>query len=534
MKRSILLLLSVLSGILLAAAWPEKGFTPLIFIAWVPLLVVQQELGDSKRKGIFLYAFLTFLIWNILTTWWIWNSTDAGAIGAWVLNSLFMASVFYVYHLSKVKLFNNKRGTAILLFYWISWEYFHMNWELTWPWLSLGNVFASQHKWIQWYEYTGIFGGTVWVFLVNFLIFTMIRSFRYKDGKRLLLNLSGTILLLVLPLLWSYHLYNNYTEEINPVEVIVIQPNIDPYNEEFTLPHQVVLERNLKLARPLITDSTRFIISPESAIQEGIWEHLLIYSSSIATIKQFIKPYPRLAYVIGASTWRKIGKDEKMTNAARKLRDSDQHYYSYNTAFLIDNSDYIQIHHKSKLTPGVERMPSYGILKPLEKLAIDLGGVSGTLGWDDKPVVFEPFRSEVKAAPVICYESVYGEYVTQYIREGAELIFVITNDGWWGNTPGYRQHLLFSVLRAIETRRDVARSANTGVSAIINQKGDILQKTDYWVPAALKAKLNINDKQTFYVKYGDYIARISGFVSVLILLISFTQGFLKKRKSTVV
>ena len=534
MKKSILFILSILSGLLLSAAWPENGFTLLIFIAWVPLLIVQQELGDKNRKGMFWYALVTFLIWNVLTTWWIWNSTGAGAVAAWVLNSLFMASVFYVFHLSRVKLFNNKRGVAILLFYWISWEYFHMNWELTWPWLTLGNVFSSQHKWIQWYEYTGVLGGTTWVFIVNFLVFTVIRSSQFKNIQRLVVNGIGVVLFVALPMVYSYHIYNNYSEEINPVEVIVVQPNIDPYNEEFSLPPDVILERNLKLARPLLTDSTRFVVSPESAIQEGIWEHLMNYSTSIATIRKFIAPYPDLSYIIGASTWRKIGKDETMTNAARKLHDRDQYYYSYNTAFLIDNSEFIQLHHKSKLTPGVERMPSYGILKPLEKLAVNLGGVVGTLGWDNSPVVFQPAHEEIKVAPVICYESVYGDYLAEYIREGAQLIFVITNDGWWGDTPGYRQHFLFSVMRAIETRRDVARSANTGISAFINQRGDVLQKTKYWEPDVLKANLNINDKQTFYVAFGDYLARIAAFVSVLVLLISFVQGFLKKRKSTVV
>ena len=534
MKKLVLLLFSILSGVLLAAAWPAKGFTPLIFISWVPLLLIQQELGDTRRKGMFWYALLSFFIWNVLTTWWIWNSTDMGAVAAWFLNSLFMAFVFYVFHLSKMKLFNNKRGTAILLFYWLSWEYFHMNWELTWPWLSLGNVFAAHPKWIQWYEYTGILGGSTWVFIINILIFTAIRSAKYSDWLRVIKNGFAVIVLLAVPFIYSYNRYNNYNEEINPVEVVVVQPNIDPYNEEFSLPHEAVLERNLKLARPLITDSTQFIVSPESAIQEGIWEHLLNYSSSIASIRRFIAPYPNLSYVIGASTWRKIGKSEKKTYAARKLPDGDGYYYSYNTAFLVDNSEHIQLHHKSKLTPGVERMPSYGILKPLENLAINLGGVVGTLGWDDTPVVFQPEGSNVKVAPVICYESVYGEYVAQYVRDGAQLIFVITNDGWWGDTPGYRQHLLFSVLRAIETRRDVARSANTGISAFINQRGEIIKKTKYWKAVAIKAKLNINDEQTFYVKNGDYFARIASFVSVLVLLISFTQGFLRKRKSTVI
>ena len=113
------------------------------------------------------------------------------------------------------------------------------------------------------------------------------------------------------------------------------------------------------------------------------------------------------------------------------------------------------------------------------------------------------------------------------------MILVITNDGWWGNTPGHRQHFLFSILRAIETRRSIARSANTGISAFINQRGDVFQQTAYWEPAVIKQQINANDKLTYYVKNGDYIARVSVFISVLVLLISLIQGFLKKKKSLV-
>ena len=139
MKKSVLLLLSILSGLLLAVSWPVNGLTFLVFIGFVPLLIVQNELGEKKRKGMFLYALTAFLTWNILTTWWIWNSTEGGAIAAWVLNSIFMATVFYLFHISKVKLFNNKRGNAILIFYWISWEYFHSNNPLT-KWKMLTKI----------------------------------------------------------------------------------------------------------------------------------------------------------------------------------------------------------------------------------------------------------------------------------------------------------------------------------------------------------------------------------------------------------
>jgi apolipoprotein N-acyltransferase len=104
-------------------------------------------------------------------------------------------------------------------------------------------------------------------------------------------------------------------------------------------------------------------------------------------------------------------------------------------------------------------------------------------------------------------------------------MFVITNDGWWEDTPGYKQHLSFSKLRAIETRRSIARSANTGISAFINQKGEILKSTNWWEQAVIKSKLYLNNKQTFYTKHGDMIGRIASFLAVLMLLYSWVLKY---------
>jgi len=536
MKRIHLLLLSVLSGFLFALAWPERGFNLLIFVAFVPLFFIQQQLGDTQKRGMFWYAWLSFLIWNALTTWWIWYSTDVGSILAIVLNSLFVAVIFQLFHVSKKKLYQNRQGFIILLFYWISWEYFHMNWDLTWSWLNLGNVFAASPKWIQWYEYTGTLGGTAWVIIINILIYHVLKSlFIDKQKKMVLLNGIVILVLMLVPVILSLIIYNNYEETENPVEVVVVQPNTDPYNEAYDTKPEELLQKNLALAKQKITDNTRFVVFPESTLYDGrygIWEENLWRSPLLRMVQDFIFEHPNVSVVIGASTYRKIGKGEEKTNAARKFRDSKGYYYAYNTAFLVDTTQVVQIHHKSKLTPGVEIMPSWGILKPIENLAIDLGGTIGTLARDEKTVVFEDDEYNI-VSPIICYESVYGEFVAKTIREGAGLIFVVTNDGWWGNSPGHRQHFLFSVLRAIETRRSIARSANTGISAFIDQRGEVFQKTKYWEPAVIRQTLNINNELTYYVRNGDYFARVSILVSVLVLLISFTQGFLRKKKSLV-
>lgn len=532
MKTKSLLLLSVLSGLLMFASWPANGFTPLVFVALVPLLFVQQYLGDNNKKGMFWYSWLAFFLWNILTTWWIWNSTISGALMAFVLNSLFTAVVFQFYHLSKKKLFNNKRGTFILLFYWVTWEYFHMNWDLTWSWLNLGNVFASKHTWIQWYEYTGSLGGTVWVIVVNILIYNVVSGLLDKIKKnRIMVSAVGLVVAMAVPLIISFWIYNNYQESENPVDIVVVQPNIDPYHEQYSLPYETILNKNLELAATLITDSTDFVVFPESALQEDIWENWIDRSRSLRSIKKALVNYPNISVVIGATTYELIKNGEKLTNAARKFSKTKDHYYAYNTAILIENEQDFQLHHKSKLTPGVEIMPSWWFLKPIEKLAIDLGGTTGTLGREDRPVAFISSNGKAGVAPIICYESVYGEFVANSVNLGAGLIFVVTNDGWWGNTPGYKQHFLFSVLRAIETRRSVARSANTGTSAFINQRGDVIQQTAYWEPAVIQQTLNANYKQTYYAENGDYIARVSAFVSALLILIAFVQGYLRKKNN---
>ncbi len=530
MKRLHLLLLSVLSGLLLAASWPVRGFTPLIFVAFVPLFFVQQQLGDTGKKGLFWLSWLTFLIWNALTTWWIWNSTAGGAIAAILLNALFMAVVFQVFHISKKWLFGNRRGFGILIFYWVSWEYFHMHWDLSWPWLTLGNVFAAKHLWIQWYEYTGVLGGTVWVIVANILVFNIVEHVLVKKNRRFTVNAILLFLWIFVPLSWSLYRYDHYRETKDPVRVVVVQPNVDPYTEEYQVPPAELLQRNLKLAAEKVNDSTDYVVFPESAIQENIWEGNLRRSQSIRTLKNFIRPYPRLSLVIGATTYRWLGPNEKRTSAARFYR-KGLYYYAYNTAFYIDHSPYVQIHHKSIFVPGVEEMPDWFLLKPLEKFAIDLGGTVGTLKGDDHISLFENRQTGTGIATAICYESVYGDYIADYVRHGANLLFVITNDGWWGNTPGYRQHFLFSVLRAIETRRDVARSANTGTSAFINQRGDVFEKTPYWKPAVISRTLNRNSQLTYYVRHGDQIARVSAYISAMILLVSLVQGILKRQKS---
>ena len=576
MKNITKISLALLSGLMIAASWSFNGFTALIFIAFVPLLFLQDKALSQRdnettrqqgKSNIFLLSFLAFLVWNALTTWWVWNSTPAGSIAMILLNSAFMATTFWLYHFTRTKVFHNKGGFFLLILFFLAFENLHLNWQLNWPWLNIGNVFARNHTWIQWYEFTGVAGGTIWVLLANILAYKSLRAIGCGRQTSVPEPVEGTIgistspvtdlkrdnrfsqfliflTIVLVPIIVSKIMYHTYEEKGEEVEVVVVQPNIDPYKEEFTLSTAEILDRNFSVAEPLLTEKTRFVVSPESSIHENIWLEKINLYYSIKESKLFSKNN-EITYIVGAST---LGMaSDKNDFAARKFYDVDEYYYSYNTVLSINDTADIQLHHKSRLTPGVEMMPSWWFMRPLRNLAIDLGGTVGTLKSEDQATVFtyerqqdneaivqssvakSQWSKEYKVAPLICYESVFGGYVTDFVRNGANMIFVITNDGWWGDTPGHRQHFDMSKLRAIENRRGVARSANTGISGFINQRGDVVERTDYWEPTALRNTLNVNDEMTFYSHYGDYLYRAASFVAMIVLCFSFVTSILRKK-----
>jgi apolipoprotein N-acyltransferase len=548
LKKIWLILLSVLSGVLLAAAWPARGFPGLLFIGLIPLLFIEDHISVRREKffrfSVLLYSYPAFFTWNLLTTWWIVNSTTVGAAMAIVINSFFMALVFQAFHFSKKHLKSAASGYAALIFYWISFEYLHLNWNLNWPWLNLGNGFASFHKWVQWYEYTGAIGGTLWVLVANIAGYKLMQDagcrmqdagtggksvIRYlASGRRHLYALILFHLWILLPICISYYIYRNYKEDARPVHVVVVQPNFDPYSEQYTVPPQQVLARIMELGFPMVDSTTDFLIAPESAIQEDMWENDLSTFYTLPALRQYVAKYPGLNIIVGGSTFRYYRPGEKVPYTARKFRDAEEYYNAYNAAIMVNALDSLQLYHKSKLTPGVETLPSFRGLKWLERFAIDLGGTVGSLGTDDLRKVYRTVNT-VPASAVICYESVFGEFFAEFVKNGAEVMFIITNDGWWGNSGGYRQHFSFASLRAIETRRSIARSANTGISAFIDQRGDDHQKTPYWKPAAIKGSINANSTITFYTRNGDYLARMSVALMVIIFLMSVGMVFINSK-----
>ncbi len=375
-------------------------------------------------------------------------------------------------------------------------------------------------------------GGTLWIILVNAFVFEALILFILKSEfiKKKLIYSGIALLLIIFPILISQLIYSNYKETNNPVDVVVVQPNVDPYNEQYTAPPVEIMNKILQLAEKKVDSNVSFVVCPESALQEYAYEDQLSFVSSVQGIHAFLNKYKNLSFMVGLSTHKVAKGADTLDVGAKRYPEAPGYYIPYNTALLIDKPYTLPFYHKSKLTPGVEKMPFKKLFKPIEKFAINLGGTIGSLGIDAERKSFTTTLKGVKVSPIICYESIYGEFVSEFVRNGSNLLFIITNDGWWGNSPGHRQHFSFATLRAIETRRDIARSANTGISGFINQRGDVLMRTKYWEPDVIRHQMNANSAITFYVRYGDYMGRFCYYSGLMLLLASLLYSIVKRRR----
>ena len=513
--------LSILSGLMLGISWPTYGFYFLIFIAFTPLIHLIQS---NKNENIFkltFFSFVTFMVWNIITTHWLYYATLTGMLFAIIVNSILMSLIVLV-SLSIWKKLSYKLSIIFFISLWICFEKFHLNWDFSWPWLNLGNVFSENIKIIQWYEYTGVFGGTLWVLISNFVSYNLLKKLINHENFK-----SDTIyvsVIILIPIIVSLIIYTNIDIEEEKIKTVVIQPNIDPYNEKFNRSN----DQNLRYLESILNDvknRNSLVILPETYFSDGSLISSLNYSTLIEGLKVIRERYDT-EILTGIELYDVFNDSSRVKKYSNRL-ENNRWLDLFNASIFI--SEDIDIYKKSKLVVGIEKMPYKNFLEPLlGTLLIDFGGLSYSRGYQDYRTVFKS-NTGTKVAPIICYESIYGEYVSEYVRNGANLLAIITNDGWWNNTEGHKQHLSYARLRSIETRKNIVRSANTGISAVINYRGEILKTIGYEQEGLINKNVGMNDKITFYTKYGDYIFRLCLFF-IIIISAFYLANLLKVKK----
>lgn len=515
-RRLIAVLTSVL---LLSLGWLGfGGFTSLAGL--VPLLWISDSFGDTRREWwrMFGWATLAFVLWNAATVWWVWNATPVGPIAATLVSTTLNLIAFMAFHTVSKKA-PRALAYTLLVAGWITTEYWYTWGEISFPWLILGNGFSEVPWAVQWYEYTGVFGGTLWVLLTNILLYETIK----KRSRR---HAVATAVMVVVPIAISLGIYCTYSPSTRTAKMAVVQPNVDCYDKFHS--DSEWQEQNLLELLAEVPEGVDFIALPETTLPDYIYEPNVEREMIVRAIADTLREKnPGAVVVTGASTWRDYRAGHQSATARKR---GNEYYDIFNSALEITPAGEVDIYHKSRLVIGVEKMPLPWVFKMLEFLVIDLGGTVGQLGVGTHPKCFD--NGDVKVGPAICYEAVYGDFYGGFAREGANAMMVISNDGWWGNTPGHKRLFAFCRLRAIEHRRAIARSANTGISGFISERGDDGERMEWEERGVLTADVTLNSQKTFYTHYGDYIGRLARYVALLCLL--YFMAYRIRRKNYLV
>jgi len=533
MNKYTLVGLSVTGGILSGLAWTGWCSGLILLIAFVPFFLIENHLFENPKRfspnDFFIFILPGFVIFSIIVVGWMRVASITGAICVIMGLSFLMAFTLWLAHIVRL-MAGNLIGFISMITFWLGYEYISLNINIISPWLNLGNGLSKDILFIQWYEVTGTAGGSLWILFSN-LFFTLIMVNSFTRNRRNVKFLIIWLLIIIIPSAISITRY--YTIKQNSghgSEVIIIQPNTDPFTEKFTIPFEDQLKKVISLANQEIGDKTEWIITPETTVDDPTNLDDMANDKYVRMIKDMIAQYPGINVVSGLVTYRLYpALKEAPTRSARRIDASGLYYDHFNSAVQIDTGKHVRIYHKSKLVPGIEMQFSNGPGRLITRILPYLGGTKWGYGIQKDRVCFEHTGTSHKIAPVICYESVFGRFVAEYVKNGAEALFIITNDGWWKNTNGYKQHLYYASLRAIETRRPVARAANTGVSCIIDIRGRRIVETNWWSRDVIKGEIQPETRITTYVRHGDYLLWISVFVSSFILLIVFIVIPVKKK-----
>jgi len=462
------------------------------------------------------YLYASFLLFNTISCGWICNASIFGGLSEIIINSAFM-SVPWIIHKKAADHKNNGFAKLMLITSWLAFEYIHTYWELQWPWLSLGNAFATETMLVQWYEFTGVLGGTAWIMLLACSLDAVLFRIRSREMHRgLRSELVIFSFLVFAPITVSATLYAQETTKEGNNATVVVQPNFDAYSHSGLSPKQQVAKL-LRLTKQSIGAETNTVLWPEVSISTVLDENHLQSHRLLQPVLAQSKTLPATDYIIGISTYKTYSTQASQT--ARKLPRRDGYYDAFNTLLHIRNGNIVALRHKSKLVIGVEKIPFPGVLNYFARFIASLGGSAGSLGSD---TTLTPFTLADSASinSLICYESVFGHYACSNLPS---LITIHTNDGWWGDTQGHAQHFSFARLRAIENRSYVARSAYCGISGFITPKGAVMATIPYQTEGAISAPVGYSGHTTFYQENGDFIGRWATFFSALLLLYLFVS-----------
>jgi apolipoprotein N-acyltransferase len=495
--------------VLLALSFPRYGHPAVAFIAIVPLLVslsgwngrTTAVPGVSTRRG-FMLGVLAGWIHFAGTVYWT-GATVSTFGGLPVFVAAFVAGLLALYMAAYVAAFGAITAILVRRFHiaglwmapcvWVTFEYLRGVLIGGFPWIPLGNTMVTFLPIAQLASITGVYGLSWFVALLN----TGFTVTALSQGRRRLVAAASTIAVIALVSIWGgMRLSSNVLTTGPSISVGLIQGNIAQTDKWNPARAGMILDRYLHLTRQAVQKGARFILWPESSTP-FYFEEDPAGNVIRNMVRQIGKPLL-------------LGSDEV---------EAGDHPSSYNSAFMLDTAGATAaVYRKIHLVP-------FGEYVPFQKLLFFVGPLVEAVS------AFSP-GTRVTMMPVeghmvstaICYEVTYPSLAREAVHQGSEMLTTITNDAWYGESSAAYQHFEMAMMRAIEQGRYLVRSANTGISGIVDPYGRVLIRTNLFETVAVVGEARFVQATTVYATIGDLAVYVSAAIVVLALAWAFVEG----------
>jgi apolipoprotein N-acyltransferase len=511
----------LLSGLLLGISfpsWPSVHLEPLAWIALVPLLL---SLEHEERFGpFFRKSWMAMLLFCFITLWWVSLATLVGGI-----LTVFAQSLFSTVPLLAFYYFRKKVGFRFALlalpFIWTGWEWVYMQQDLSFGWLTFGNSQANLLWMVQYADLTGVWGVSFWLVTFNVLVLLLIRG---KESFRVKAVIAAVmIVMIVAPLLYARQVFRNAgADTASPViRIALVQPDIDPHEKWSEFSPERTLSRLYRLTGQTVSeDRPELVIWPETAIP--------FYIRSPEN-KPFMTSVRRMVERWNTPLLTGFPDEEPSTphsGTGEVMAASGGEYAAYNASMLLrPTAGTVQIYRKMRLVPFGERVPYMEYFPWLERFSFSMSGISSWSKGRSETIMCFTSRDgrPVRIANIICYESIFPGLVSTFVSRGAQLLTLVTNDGWYGTSYGPWQHAAIGRLRCIENRRAMARCANTGVTLFYDTCGRSYAETSWWQQSVLTAEAPLENRITFYTAHPDVVPQACLAIAGLLALVAVAK-----------
>ncbi len=502
---------SVLSGVLLGVSFPSYPFIRLELLAWVALVPLLLSLKTVEKAGeLFRRVYLSMLLYCVISLWWVSLATLPGGILTLFAEAFFLTVPLLAFFAVK-KMAGYRFALFSLPFLWVAWEWAYSAQDLSLGWLTFGNSQANLNLMIQYADVTGVWGISFWLLWFNICVL-MVLDGNKKEVHRYIVIM---MLMIMAPLIYaSVILLRRDVDAVssrNKLRVTLVQPNVDPHGPSEPGGSAQLMERYYHITgRAVRENRPELVMWPETAILFAILEPP--FADELKTLRTSLRQWDAAL----------------LSGFIDVLHKGNRSSSIYNASMLLESGNGApQIYRKMHLVPFAERVPYIDYFPWLGYATFSLSGISGwERGGDAAVMKLSLSGREVVIANFICYESIFPAHVAEFVRKGARLLTLVTNDGWYYTSYGPYQHLAIGRLRCIENRRAMARCANTGLTVFIDKFGRIISEIPWWQEESLTADVPLESSLTFYTCNPDLLPKAASAITLLL----FVVAFLKRRK----